>query len=78
MIKMENAIELRAIINPDEEEIYPFVQKVKEFLITDSKSTILRFILSRVSKIPFEEFINIVKHSSDTPNKNKSSEKIAS
>lgn len=72
---MENSIELRTVINPDEEEIYNFLLKVKNFLLTNSNSTLLRFILGRAAQIPFEEFINLVNPSSD-PKKEK--EKIQS
>lgn len=56
---MDKPIELRLIISSDE-EIYSFLQKIKTFLLTDSKSEILRFILNRASKMPFDDFINIV------------------
>lgn len=56
---MEKSIEIRLIINPDE-EVYKFLKKVRDFLLTESKSEILRFILNRSSKLPFKEFINLV------------------
>ena len=56
---MDESIELRLIINPDD-SIYDFLKKIKEFLLTDSKSEILRFILNRASKIPLKDFINLV------------------
>ena len=59
VINMKNSIELRLIINPDE-KVYKFLKRVKDFLLTESKSEILRFILNRSSKIPFNEFINLV------------------
>lgn len=67
---MENSIELRLIINPNE-EIYEFLEKVKRFLITENKSHILRFILNRSSKIPFKEFINLVSIPDNKKNNNK-------
>lgn len=73
---MENSIELRLIINPNE-EIYEFLEKVKRFLITENKSHILRFILNRSSKIPFKEFINLVSipDNKKKNNKNKNNRK---
>jgi len=78
MIKMEDSIELRTVINPDDGDIYDFIQKIRKFLVTNSSSTIVRFILGRVAKIPFEEFINLVNAESDSGNTQEQSELIKS
>lgn len=67
-------IELRKIITPND-SLYEFVSQIKDFLLTDSPSGLLDFILKRASKIPIDEFIhlsNIKDNKSDTQTQEKS------
>ncbi len=51
-------IDIRKVLVEDDPN-FDFVNKVKEFLGTEKTTLALDFILSKASKLPFEQFIKI-------------------
>jgi len=53
---VREAIELRKTIRP-EDDVYDFIIKIREHLGTDKNTVILSFILTKASKLSFNDFI---------------------